>query len=123
MIAITAAAPSSVAWTPITQGVGEFTYTVTYDRAGYGWSDESPAPRTCTVMADELWRLLQRAGVPGPYVLVGASAATTLVRVIASTHPEDVVAVVLVDPVNVPSVPLDESPLSLPQRIGVWADR
>ncbi|HMQ33953.1 MAG TPA: alpha/beta hydrolase [Chloroflexaceae bacterium] len=68
-----------------------------YDRAGLGWSDPSPRPRTAAAMADELHTLLHRAGIAGPYVLVGHSLGGPLVRQFALAHPQDVVGMVLVD--------------------------
>ena len=68
-----------------------------YDRAGYGWSDPGPQPRTPSHIADELHTLLVNAGVQGPYVLVGHSAAGKHVRFYATRYPQDVVGMVLVD--------------------------
>src|SRR5215213_6006374 len=45
----------------------------TYDRAGMGWSEAGPLPRTAEQFTKELHSLLQRAAIPGPYVLVGHS--------------------------------------------------
>ncbi|KAL6080666.1 Alpha/beta hydrolase [Balamuthia mandrillaris] len=44
-----------------------------YDRAGYGFSEESPLPRTAENEAEELRALLQAAGEEGPFILVGHS--------------------------------------------------
>lgn len=69
----------------------------TYDRAGMGWSDPGPAPRTNKQMAEELHTLLRRAGVPAPYVLVGHSLGGLNVRVFARNHPSEVAGLVLVE--------------------------
>lgn len=42
-----------------------------YDRAGYGWSDHSPHPRTSDQVVKELDLLLTHAKVEPPYLLVG----------------------------------------------------
>ncbi len=88
---------SSRQWRFIQPGVSRLTRTCSYDRAGLGWSDPGPLPRSSEVMADELHALLVNAGVPGPYVLVGHSFAGLSLRVYASKHPEEVAGMVLVD--------------------------
>jgi pimeloyl-ACP methyl ester carboxylesterase len=71
---------------------------VLYDRAGLGWSDPGPWPRSAGRIADELHQLLQAAGVPAPYLLVGQSLGGLVVRLYAARHPEAVAGLVLVDP-------------------------
>lgn len=71
--------------------------TCTYDRANIGASDKAPTPRTSADVVADLHLLLEVAGVNPPYVLVGHSFGGLSVRLFASTHPGDVVAVVLVD--------------------------
>jgi pimeloyl-ACP methyl ester carboxylesterase len=60
-------------WEPWQTQVAKFTQACWYDRTGIGWSDPGPYPRTSAVIARDLHALLQHAGVPAPYVLVGAS--------------------------------------------------
>ena len=88
---------SSRQWRFIQPAVSSFTRACSYDRAGLGWSDPSPLPRSSEVMADELHALLVNAGVGGPYVLVGHSFAGLSMRLYASKHPEEIVGMVLVD--------------------------
>jgi len=88
---------SSSSWLFIQPEVAKTTRVCSYDRAGYGWSDPSPHPRTASWRADELHTLLVNANVQGPYVLVGHSLGGMLVRVYAHTYPEEVVGMVLVD--------------------------
>jgi pimeloyl-ACP methyl ester carboxylesterase len=71
-----------------------------YDRAGLGRSEPGPAPRTMRQEVFELHALLEAAGVPGPFVLVGQSIGGLLVRLYAEQHGSDVVGVVLVDPTH-----------------------
>jgi pimeloyl-ACP methyl ester carboxylesterase len=51
-------------------------------------------------MARELHALLERAVVPGAYVLVGHSMGGANVRLFASEHPDEVAGLVLVDAVG-----------------------
>src|SRR5689334_21928028 len=54
---------------------------ITYDRAGYGWSDAAPfGRRTGDDVAADLHALLESAGVASPYVLVGHSLGGLYIR-------------------------------------------
>lgn len=68
-----------------------------YDRAGYGWSDRSPDPRTSDRIVTELDTLLDRAGIEPPYILVGNSFGRYNVRLYAYRFPEKVIGIVLTD--------------------------
>jgi len=67
-----------------------------YDRAGLGWSDPSPDPRTIQNIVNELHSLLTEARINGPYLLVGHSFGGYSVRVYAKEYPAEVMGVVLV---------------------------
>ncbi|MGF1601448.1 MAG: alpha/beta fold hydrolase [Thermosynechococcaceae cyanobacterium] len=67
------------------------------DRAGYGWSDHSPHPRTSSNIVDELHRALQNAEIPPPYLLVGDSFGSYNMRLYAHRFPEQVQGLVLTD--------------------------
>jgi len=84
-------------WTPIQERLAETTRVCTYDRAGYGWSEAGPSPRDGATIATELHALLQAAGEPGPYVLVGHSLGGIHARLYAAQYPDEVVGLVLVD--------------------------
>ena len=104
-----------------------------YDRAGMGWSEPGPLPRTAKHFAQELQTLLHNAHVPGPYVLVGHSLGGLSVRVFAHDYAADVAGVVLVEsmhprhakpstPTTPPQTTAPASELSiftLPARIGL----
>ena len=88
----------SASWSSRVQPeVAKTTRVCTYDRAGLGWSDAGPLSRTAEHFAQELHALLQRARVPGPYVLVGHSLGGLTVRLFARDHRADVGGVVLID--------------------------
>lgn len=84
-------------WASVQPKVAEFTRVCTYDRAGLGWSERSPKPRTPSNIVEELHTLLARAGMEPPYVLVGHSAGGLYARIYAQEHPGEVVGMVLVD--------------------------
>src|ERR1043165_9432869 len=88
---------SSLDWSLVQPELGRTTRVCAYDRAGMGWSDPGPQPRTPRRIADELHTLLTNAGIAGPYVLVGHSLGGKNVRLFALSHPDQVAAMVLVD--------------------------
>ena len=63
-----------------------------------GWSDPGPSPRDARQVSTELHTLLAKAGIAGPYVLVGHSAGGSYVRMYTAQYPDEVVGMVLVDP-------------------------
>ena len=91
---------SSVIWQLLQPQVSKFSRVCSYDRAGFGWSDAPNEPRSSSNIADELNRLLTRAGVDGPYVLVGHDFGTLDLRVFASRHRQEVAGMVFVDSVH-----------------------
>jgi pimeloyl-ACP methyl ester carboxylesterase len=91
---------SSLDWSLVQPNVATFSRVCSYDRAGFGWSDVSKAPRSSEQIAQELYDLLSAAKVPGPYVLVGHSMGGLYVRAFARKFPESVLGLVLVDATN-----------------------
>jgi pimeloyl-ACP methyl ester carboxylesterase len=88
---------TSLDWSLVQTELGQTTRVCAYDRAGMGWSDSGPQPRTPEQNARELHTLLTNAGIDGPYVLVGHSLAGKNVRLFALLFPEQVAGMVLVD--------------------------
>jgi pimeloyl-ACP methyl ester carboxylesterase len=78
--------------------ISRVTQVITYNRAGYGQSEAGPLPRDAGREAEELRTLLEKASVPGPYVLVGHSLGALVVQVFAARYPDDVAGMVLLDP-------------------------
>ena len=81
----------------ITTAVAHHTRVCAYDRAGRGWSEPASTPPTGRQIAADLHTLLQRGGVPGPYVLAGHSFGGLYVRTFAALYPSEVAGMVLVD--------------------------
>ena len=91
----------SASWSSWVQPeVAKTTRVCTYDRAGMGYSEAGPLPRTAEQFAKELHTLLLHAGIPGPYVLVGHSMGGLGVRVFVHTYAADVAGVVLIESMN-----------------------
>ena len=80
--------------------IAKFTRVCWYDRAGEGWSDPPPSPRTSASITNDLHELLRRTPVPGPYILVGHSIGGSFARIYAGRFSAEVVGLVLVDSAN-----------------------
>jgi len=88
---------STADWGFVQPEVARFTRVCSYDRAGMGYSDPGPSPRTARRISSELAELLARSGMTEPVVLVGASIAGFDIRVFASDHPGRAAGLVLID--------------------------
>lgn len=87
----------SLDWNLVQTEVAKFSGACSYDRAGFGWSDPGPKPRTSEKIVTELHALLTKAGVKRPYILVGASFGGHTVRLYAHHYPDEVAGIVLLD--------------------------
>jgi pimeloyl-ACP methyl ester carboxylesterase len=100
--------------TMVLPGVAAFTRVCAYDRPGTiseinhdldphgapffpSRSDPVPQPRTTRDKVADLHALLRAAHIRGPYVLVAHSSGGLVVRLYASTYPDEVVGMVLLD--------------------------
>ncbi len=86
-----------VSWAKVQPEIAKAARVCSYDRAGLGWSEAGPYPRTNELMAEELHALLTNAGVKSPYILVGHSFGGITMRVFALMYPDEVTGMVLVD--------------------------
>ena len=84
-------------WTIVQPEVAKWTRACSYDRAGAGFSDPGPLPRTSVRIADELRSALHNGGIKGPYILVGHAFGGDNVRTFAARHPGEVAGLVLVE--------------------------
>jgi pimeloyl-ACP methyl ester carboxylesterase len=87
----------SLDWGAVQPEIAKATRVCAYDRAGLGWSEPGPLPRSPQQFAGELHALLANAGVEGPYVLVAHSISGKTARLFASHHPDKVSGIVLID--------------------------
>jgi pimeloyl-ACP methyl ester carboxylesterase len=83
-------------WERVQPDVARFTRVCSYDRAGMGYSDSGPHPRTSRQIVNELASLLDRIGETG-IMLVGASIGGWNVRLFATERTDRVAGLVLVD--------------------------
>ena len=95
------------AGTGVQPRVSQFTRTCFYDRPGtlahfpsVSRSDTVPMPRSTGEVVADLHALLSTAGVPGPYVMVGASTGGLIARQYAALYPTEVSGLVLVDAIS-----------------------
>jgi pimeloyl-ACP methyl ester carboxylesterase len=91
---------SHLAWSLVQPEVASFTEACAFDRAGYGWSEPGPEPRTSFRIVEELHALLRNSGLKPPYILVGNSIGGLNMRLFAFRYFGEVAGLVLVDPVH-----------------------
>ena len=87
----------SLEWSTIQKALAQRTRVCSYDRAGYGWSDSGPLPRTSARSTRELHTLLERAGVAGPYIVAGHSFGGYNAQLFATNYPDETAGLVLID--------------------------
>jgi pimeloyl-ACP methyl ester carboxylesterase len=108
-------AATSVSWSRVQDELNGRARTCSYDRAGLGWSLPVPGERTLRRWSDDLHRLVHQMG-GSSVVLVGHSFGACIVRVYAHRFPDDVSALVLVDPM----IPEEFADPPLRTRIRLW---
>jgi len=89
-------------WSWVQRGLAPTTQVCTYDRAGSGWSDAGPLPRTAQEFAQELHTLLHNADIPGPYVIAGHSMGGLPAVMFVHDYPHEVAGLVLMESMSPP---------------------
>jgi pimeloyl-ACP methyl ester carboxylesterase len=84
-------------WYWVQEELAPLVRSVSYDRAGLGWSRRSRRPRDAQTIAMELRDALREAAIEPPYVLAGHSFGGLPVRAFADLYPELTAGLVLVD--------------------------
>lgn len=87
-------------WWHIQDELAKVTTVLTYDRAGYGWSETGPSPRTSRAVAEELHQLLTYLGIEGPFIFVGHSQGGLYVNQYGRLFPQDMAGAVFLDPLS-----------------------
>ncbi|WP_019421289.1 alpha/beta fold hydrolase [Paenibacillus sp. OSY-SE] len=88
---------SSHIWRDIPEQLAKDATVVTYDRAGYSWSEQADTERTGNRIVQELHTALQQEGIRGPYILVGHSQGGMYSRLFAQQYRDEVAGLVLLD--------------------------
>ena len=84
-------------WDRVQPALAERTRVCSYDRPGTGGSEPASGTRTTGEAVEDLHALLEAADVPSPYVLVGFSFGGLITQHYASTFPDEVSGLVLVE--------------------------
>jgi len=84
-------------WNSVIPDLAAKTTVMTYDRAGVGKSEIGDLPAHGEQSAKDLQVLLDRSGVPRPYILVGHSYGGNVVRLFASMSPDGMAGLILED--------------------------
>ena len=89
---------NSLAFGNVQPQIANLTSTISYDRAGMGYSEKSLNPkRNSKVIVSELFELIMALGLQDPLVFVGWSAGGIYIREFARQHKERIAGMVLID--------------------------
>ncbi len=124
-----AAKGATVVWLPGSHDAGtelehlhhavmKTTRSILVDRAGSGWSAPARRRRMIETEVEELATLLEDAGEPGPFLLVGHSMGGTLAANFVARHPDKTAGVILLD-MGCTDINLYADHLPGPKTIGV----
>lgn len=99
-------ATETLYWRKVQPWLSEISRVCSYDRAGYGYSDPGPMPRSASNEERDLDALLRAASINDRVILVAHSLGGLDARLFADRHPGRLVGLVLLDP----TIPEGEDP-------------
>lgn len=95
-------AATSLSWALVQDDLAREAQTVSYDRAGLGWSSKASGKMSVASLVRDFADLIDvQFGAQQTVLLVGHSFGGLLVRAYAAQYPERVAGLVLVDPVSI----------------------
>lgn len=102
VVIFTGLGTSSLEWGKVQNQLSKKTSVLSYDRAGYSWSDEAPSiDNSCK----DIRALLNHFNAPEPYVFVGHSLGAYFARFCAKEFATDLKAILFLDPLINPTHP------------------
>jgi pimeloyl-ACP methyl ester carboxylesterase len=93
-------AASSLNWRAVQSELAQFSRVISYDRAGFGWSDAAHTPRTIDNLVSELEMMLNSLEISGPLILVAHSFGSLIARAYCYRNPYRVAGLLLLDPID-----------------------
>jgi pimeloyl-ACP methyl ester carboxylesterase len=93
-------AASSLNWRALQSELAQFTRVISYDRAGFGWSEAAGTSRTIDNLVSELEEMIDALQIAGPLILVAHSFGCLIARTYCYRNPDRVVGLLLLDPID-----------------------
>lgn len=113
----------SASWGWVQPRLASATRVCSYDRAGLGWSEWGTTTFDPAAVPVQLHTLLRNAGEKGPYVLAGEGLGAALAQLTAAAAPDDIAALVLIDPPASVNEPTDLRRMARTATISPWLAR
>ncbi len=101
VVVINAIGSAQAEWWPIQNEVGSKFRTITWERAGYGWSTPDENSRNAANIAQELDVILKSEKIKKPVFLVAQGTGSVYARFYAITRPQNVRGALFIDPLPV----------------------
>lgn len=89
---------TTASWRKVQPELAKTGRVCSYDRAGYGFSDIGPMPRTADALERDFDAVVAASGEKGPIIVVAHSLGSFPARLYATRHGRNVAALILLDP-------------------------